>query len=347
MTGPGLFARLGLALVRPRFALAIAADRRYAGRSGTDLLLLMLMLLAATQLRALIGAVWLGIAVDAQLGLRAAMQLLTRTLTVNLAFLVLGAFVLFVAAGGKRNLGRAFDLACVAAIPLLVVELVATTIVRAADTAVPMEAGWVLAALSWGWAGSLLALAWRPARAGIAPPSLPDEVRRPARVAGGVLAAVAAAGATLQLVAVARQIDSLRPVTIGNAVPALALRAIGPGGQLGARRDLRPGKVTVIDFWATWCKPCIVALPKLEHIAREQSDVDVIAVNLDDAAAARALFDRAGYTMTLLADDGEVSQRFGVTSIPHTVVIDRDGRVARVYRGGTQALEAAVEEIRK
>lgn len=342
-----LLARLGLAIVRPRWALATAADRRHAGRSGTDLIVLMLVLLVATQLRGLVGAVWLGIAVEGSLGLRAVTAILTRTLTVDLAFLVLGAFVLFLGAGPKRNLGRAFDLACVAAIPLLIVELAATTVVRAFDLAVPMPVGWVLAAISWGWAGALLALAWRPARQTATPPELPPEVARPGKRAGVALALVAAAGTAFQIAWVAQNIDSLRPVTIGNDAPAFALPAIGPGGALGDKRGLAPGKVTVIDFWATWCKPCIVALPRLERLQREHPDIEVLLINLDDAPAARALFDRAGYTMPLLADDGDVSARYNVTTIPHTVVIDRDGTVVRVLRGHARELESLVEQIRK
>jgi cytochrome c biogenesis protein CcmG/thiol:disulfide interchange protein DsbE len=346
---PGLFARFGLAIAKPRYALSIAGDRKHAGRSGSDLILLILLMLAATQLRTLAGAAWLGKAVDSMLGLRAATQILTRTLTVDLAFLVLGAFVLFATGGAKRNLGRAFDIACVAAIPLLVVEVVATTIMRALDLHPPMQVGWVLAAISWGWAGSLLALGWRASRGGIAPPALPDEARKPARITGWALAAVAVAGIVLQIIWIARHIDSMRPVSIGNDAPAFALRTIGPGGALGESRGVAPNKVTVIDFWATWCKPCIVALPKLQQMANEMPEIEVIAINLDDAAGARALFDKAGYTMTQLMDDGDVSERYNVTTIPHTVVIGRDGLVKRVFRGGTpqRTLEAAVEEIRK
>ncbi|MBA3818797.1 MAG: hypothetical protein H0X17_07890, partial [Deltaproteobacteria bacterium] len=154
----GWLARLGMSIVRPRWALAIAGDRRHAGRSGTDLILVILVVLAATQLRGLVGAVWLAKDVEVGLGLRAAMQLLTRSLTVDLAFLVLGALVLWAGAGAKRDLGRAFDLACVAALPLLLVDLVATAVVRGLDATVPMPIGWALAGLSWGWAGALLAL---------------------------------------------------------------------------------------------------------------------------------------------------------------------------------------------
>lgn len=343
----GMLTRLGLALARPRFALAIASDRTHAGRSGSDLIALILMVLVATQLRGFVGAVWLGKAVDGTLGLRAAMQILTRTLTIDLAFLVLGAFVLFALAGPRRNLGRAFDLACVAAVPLLVVELAASTVIRALDVDVPMPVGWVLAAISWGWAGSLLALAIRPAKSGVAPPELPAPVYVPARLAGLALLVVATLGTAVQILWIARNIDSMRPVTIGTPSPQFALPAIEAGGALGAKRGITPGKVTVVELWATWCKPCREALPKLERIARARPDIEVIAINLDDAESARAMWDQTGFTMPLVMDDGAVSQRFNVTSIPHTVVIDKTGRVTHVFRGSAPRLEAAVDEVRK
>jgi peroxiredoxin len=58
----------------------------------------------------------------------------------------------------------------------------------------------------------------------------------------------------------------------------------------------------------------------------------VLTINLDDTAAARALFDQAHYTMGLLADDGQASKRYNVDAIPHTVLIDRAGRVVSEHR---------------
>src|SRR5437868_11255154 len=57
---PRLLTRLGLAIVHPRMALAAAADRRDAGRAGSDLIAAIALVLAATQLRGLATAVWLG-----------------------------------------------------------------------------------------------------------------------------------------------------------------------------------------------------------------------------------------------------------------------------------------------
>jgi thiol-disulfide isomerase/thioredoxin len=137
-------------------------------------------------------------------------------------------------------------------------------------------------------------------------------------------------------------------MTSGDAAPAIALPRIGAGGALGERfsLDASRGKITVLDFWATWCKPCLAAMPRLDEIARAHPDVTVIAINLDDAAAARGLFERYRWSMTLVADDGDASERYGVSSIPHTVVLDRRGMVREVVRGAGADLAAIVARIR-
>ena len=106
------------------------------------------------------------------------------------------------------------------------------------------------------------------------------------------------------------------------------------------------GKVILLDFWATWCIPCLASMPRLEKLARSHPDVAVLTINLDDPARARALFNERGYTMKLLADDGDTSQRYGVTSIPHTVIIDRRGVVREVVRGTGSDLAASVDAVR-
>jgi thiol-disulfide isomerase/thioredoxin len=354
---PGLFARLGLAIAHPRWALAVAADRNHAGRSGSDLIAAIFLLLVATQLRGLATAVWLGGSVDLGLGMRAALRVLTggreegaSALTVDLCLLVLGALVVFALAGARRNLGRAFDLACVAALPLLFVDLGATVMVRAADSAnVPGAVGVLLSGLSYGWMGTLIALAIRPAR--IAPvrvPAPPDQIVTRARRIGWVVAAVIALGIVTQAVWIARNLELVKPMTTGDQAPVLSLAQIGPTGALGDRVTLADtrGKVTVLDFWATWCTPCLASMPRLEKLARSHPDVAVLTINLDDPARARALFNERGYTMKLLADDGDVSQRYGVTSIPHTVIIDRRGVVREVVRGTGSDLAASVDAVR-
>jgi thiol-disulfide isomerase/thioredoxin len=344
----GLVARLGLAIASPRWALSVAADRRHAGRSGSDLIAAIALVVLATQLRGLATAAWLGGAVAPGLGLRAGIRVLSGALTVELGLLALGALAVFALAGSRRSLGRAFDLACVAVLPVLFIDLTATVVVRAADVAVPVAVSWLLTAASYGWMGLVIALALGPAR--IAPlraPAPPVEVVARARRLGWALAAVAAIGVAVHSVWIVKHLDLVKPMTTGEQAPAFVLAEIDPHGAPGAPFALSDtrGKVAVVDFWATWCRPCIAAMPELEKLARTHADVAVITINLDDPAAARALFNRRGYTIKLLADDGDTSQRYGVSAIPHTVVIDQRGIVREVIRGAGD-LAAAVAAAR-
>ncbi len=347
--GPGFFARVGLAIAHPRWALTVATDRAHVGRSGSDLILVILLLLAGTQLRGLATAVWLGSDVSPGLGVRAAVRVLTSALTVDLGLLLLGSVTVFALAGAKRNLGRAFDLACVAALPLLFVDLGATVVVRAAGITVPSVAGWLLTGVSYGWMGTLIALALRPAR--VAPrrvPPPPAALVTSSRRLGWAVAAIAAIGVVVQIAWIRHNLDLVKPMKTGDEAPAFVLPTIGPGGTHGTPVALSAsrGKVVVLDFWAMWCKPCLASLPKLDRIARAHPDVAVLALNLDDAAAARALFDQRGYSMTLLEDDGDTNQRYGVTAIPHTVLIDRRGVIREVVRGTGTDLPARIEALR-
>jgi thiol-disulfide isomerase/thioredoxin len=343
--------RIGLAIVKPRVALAVANDRRFAGRSGSDLIAMIVVLLLATQLRGLVASLWL---VEESFGLamRGVLHVLTRSLVVDLAFLVVGALCLWALAGSRRNLGRAFDLACVAALPLLLVDITATFVIRALDAPVPFALQWGLTAVSWAWTGSLLALAVRSIRATPSRTATPKALLRVTRQVGWGVLATAAAGLAIQAVWIARHPDEVRPVVAGAPAPSFSLpRIVDREGRFGPRVELAAsrGKITVVDFWATWCQPCVRSLPKLEALARTP-DVEVIAIDLvsqDDPGEAFALFADRGYRMTLLADDGLVSARYNVGTIPHTVVIDREGKVHEVWRGAGMNLEAVVEQIRK
>ncbi|MEJ7603491.1 MAG: TlpA disulfide reductase family protein [Kofleriaceae bacterium] len=345
----GFLARIGMAVGSPRHAMAVVGDRRHQGRSGSDLITLILLVILATRLAPMLEAGWQAASISPGHGIRFALHTLTRMLTFDLAMLVLGAATLWLAGGPRRDLGRAFDFACVAVVPLLVVELVATPIATVFELDVPRLIGWLLTGLASSWTAALVGLAVRPMRRAAIGAPTPAAILRGRKVGWAVIAVVSI-GAASQAVWVVRNWDQMRPVTEDMQAPHFALPAIGPHGTDGPIKQLTdyPGKIVVLDFWATWCEPCVKSLPKLDALARADG-VAVIAINIDDdPAEARALFDRNRYVMELVVDHGlTVKRRYNVITIPHTVVIDARGMVRFVGRAGGVGVAEAVAAARR
>jgi AhpC/TSA family len=85
-------------------------------------------------------------------------------------------------------------------------------------------------------------------------------------------------------------------------------------------------------------------MPRLDKFARSHPNVDVLTINLDDPVEARSIFDKAQYALTILEDDGKVSERFGVQAIPDTVIIDGRGDLVAAEAND---LEAEIARVRQ
>jgi cytochrome c biogenesis protein CcmG/thiol:disulfide interchange protein DsbE len=108
-----------------------------------------------------------------------------------------------------------------------------------------------------------------------------------------------------------------------------------------------PVKVTVLDFWASWCEGCQVSLPALDAIYRDKREdgVRVIGVSLDERAEnAYALAAALHTSFPVVVDDGRLASQFRVAQVPLTFVIDGNGTVRWVGRDPT-AVRRAVSAL--
>ena len=140
---------------------------------------------------------------------------------------------------------------------------------------------------------------------------------------------------------------------VGQPAPDFTLDMLeGKPFHLAASRGK---EVVVLDFWATWCGPCMQSMPAVEGVAGEFKDkgVRLVAVNLQEAPAAiKAVLQRQKLSVDVALDrDGGVADKYGATAIPQTVIIGRDGKVARLFVGGgpelAANLRAALEAVQK
>ena len=103
------------------------------------------------------------------------------------------------------------------------------------------------------------------------------------------------------------------------------------------------GKAVLLNFWATWCQPCMGEIPELKEFAAT-SKVKVVGIALDEDGlkAVKPFVDDHKINYTVLLGDQEVFQRFNGLGIPYTLVLDRSQRIVKIYRG--PATKASLEE---
>jgi peroxiredoxin len=133
----------------------------------------------------------------------------------------------------------------------------------------------------------------------------------------------------------------------GFSAPAFALPDLeGRSVSLGSLR----GRPLLLNFFATWCPPCLAELPALEALAQAHPDclqVVGIAESSGGASEIAAFARERRLTYPLLLDDGRAGASYSVVTIPHSVLIDSQGRIAGTFDGTVtkSGVEKAVHAI--
>ena len=118
-----------------------------------------------------------------------------------------------------------------------------------------------------------------------------------------------------------------------------------PTEQLKA---LNQTPVILIDFWATWCTPCVAEMPTVQALYDQYAEQGFIVVALHSAHQSQDMDDfvaEHGYTMPIVLDTGETYRRFGVEGIPQYVLIGRDGQLAETGLLGSVPSAEQIEAL--
>ena len=118
----------------------------------------------------------------------------------------------------------------------------------------------------------------------------------------------------------------------------------GPNLRLHEQR----GQVVMVNFWATWCGPCRQEMPQLDRLYQKYRSAGfvLLGVNVDDDTHKAAdVAAKLGVTFPVLLDtDKAVSRLYDLSTMPSTVLIDRDGKIRYVHRGYLSGYENDYEK---
>lgn len=149
------------------------------------------------------------------------------------------------------------------------------------------------------------------------------------------------------VVAELKAIEARLMLKEGSAAPDFTLPALG-GGEVSL--SALKGKVVVVNFWATWCPPCINEMPVLNdlYVAYRDQGVEVLGLSLDEEGLpiTKPFVEKLEVTYPIVEADRKTYQAYGnVLTIPHTFVIDREGTVSKrfVNNQTRDAFEAAIK----
>ena len=160
-----------------------------------------------------------------------------------------------------------------------------------------------------------------------------------------VAAAVAAAAAYALL----GEVSTPPPLGRGSPAPGFALPNLE--GATVSLDELR-GHVVLVNFWATWCKPCEDEMPAMQQLyaTLQAEGFELLAVSVDDdASLVEAFRDRLALSFPILLDPGqEASKAYQTFRFPESFLVDGEGTIVERYVGPREwASPAYVERVRR
>ncbi len=132
--------------------------------------------------------------------------------------------------------------------------------------------------------------------------------------------------------------DNIPPVQAeGDTAPDFTAELAGGGTFTLSKQN---NKVVLLNFWATWCGPCVREMPAFERLQADYGDrVAILAVNsMEQTKTVDQFIEQTGYTFPIAYDEtGAIGRNFPTDGIPYTLVIGKDGIVKYIFIGAYDA----------
>jgi peroxiredoxin len=134
---------------------------------------------------------------------------------------------------------------------------------------------------------------------------------------------------------------------VGTACPAFTGQDLE--GKSVSLADFK-GKVLVLDFWATWCAPCMQMIPKIQELSAEYEGKGVVVLGMnqdtpDAVDTVKSTVEKRKLTFRQFMDkDGAVAEQFKVSGIPCTVIVDGTGMIQWIHTGASPSLKKELSE---
>ncbi len=134
------------------------------------------------------------------------------------------------------------------------------------------------------------------------------------------------------------------------ALPSVSVKKLD--GSTISTTEMTLGEVTIVSFWATWCKPCILELSTIADVYEDwqaETGVNLIAISIDDARNApkvKPFVEGKGWEYSVYIDENSDFKRaMNVVNVPHTFVLNKEGKIVWQHNSYSPGDEEELYEI--
>lgn len=139
-------------------------------------------------------------------------------------------------------------------------------------------------------------------------------------------------------------------------LPNTPIKDVQTGKKLAFNEVVKPGRVTVVSFWATWCVPCKKEIKNVRNKLggwKEETDFDFITVSIDESRSeglVRSYAKSQGWEFPYYIDNNsDLKRSLNFQTVPYTIIVDRGGNIAFSHtgyeEGSEDAMYARVKEL--